>query len=133
MGYAVGDQLPSLRPPTVDRLRIAYMAVAMRDPNLVHVEDAHAQRCGLPGAIAHGTFVIAYLGGLISRLAGTDAVRQFSVELTAPVFPGDEIEASGSVTAVDGDLVTAALQATRVDGTTVGRGEATFRQVTAQS
>lgn len=134
MTYAVGDRLPPLSPPAVDRMRIAYMAVAMRDPNLVHVDDAYAARCGLPGVIAHGTFVMAYLGLVVSRAAGVSAVRNLRVDLTAPVFPGDAITAEATVTAVtsggDGQLVTTALVAVRADGTKVGRGEATFYQVT---
>lgn len=126
MTYTVGQTLPPLEPPEVDRLRIAYMAVAMRDPNLVHVEDDYARRCGLPGVIAHGTFVVAYLGQVVSRAAGVDAVRRVRADLTAPVFPGDRITAEATVTAVDGPLVTVALSAVRTDGTQVGRGEASF-------
>ncbi|MDT7615317.1 MAG: hypothetical protein QOF00_2764 [Pseudonocardiales bacterium] len=128
MAYVVGDRLPDLTLPAVDRLRIAYMSVAMRDPNPVHVEDDYAKRCGLPGVIAHGTFVAAYLGAVVSRAVGVSAVQRLRTELTSPVFPGDEITASATVTEVDGALVTVALQATRADNTTVGRGEATFRQ-----
>jgi acyl dehydratase len=132
MSYAAGDRLPPLSPPPVDRMRLAYMAVAMRDPNLVHIDDDYAERCGLPGVIAHGTFVVAYLGLVVSRAAGAGAVRRLRVELTAPVFPGDTVSAEGTVTGVvpheDGQLVTATLTARRADGSTVGRGEATFYQ-----
>lgn len=131
MTYAVGDTLPRLEPPAIDRLRIAYMAVAMRDPNPVHVEDEYARRCGLPGVIAHGTFVVSYLGLAVTRAVGSAAVRRLRADLTAPVFPGDEITAEATVTAVlpdgDGTLVTVALSAVRADGAQVGRGEATFR------
>ena len=131
MRYVVGATLPPLEPPEVDRMRIAYMTVAMRDPNPVHIEDDYAQRCGLPGVIAHGTFVVAYLGLAVSRLVGVDAVRRVRADLTQPVFPGDKITTEATVTEVvpeaDGAVVTVALSAVRDDGTQVGRGEAVFR------
>jgi acyl dehydratase len=118
-------------------MRIAYMAVSMRDPNPVHVEDEYAARCGLPGVIAHGTFVTSYLGLTVSRCVGVGAVRRLRVELTAPVVPGDLLSTAAVVVAVDpvgegekpgAELVTLELTAARADGVTVGRGTATFVQ-----
>ena len=137
MRYRVGDRLPAPVIPVVDRMRIAYMAVSMRDPNPVHIEDEYAARCGLPGVIAHGTFVTSYLGLTVSRAVGVDAVRRLRVDLTAPVVPGDTLSTEAVVVAVDpagegeepgAELVTVELTATRADGATVGRGTATFVQ-----
>ena len=137
MRYRVGDRLPQPVIPTVDRMRIAYMAVSMRDPNPVHVDDEYATRCGLPGVIAHGTFVASYLGLTVSRAVGVGAVRRLKVDLTAPVFPGDRLSTEAVVVAVEptaenaesgAELVTVELTATRGDGGTVGRGTATFVQ-----
>jgi acyl dehydratase len=128
----VGDRLPELTAPPVDRLRLAYMAVAMRDPNLVHVDDDYARHCGLPGVIAHGTFVVSYLGIAVSRSVGVTALSHLRVDLTAPVFPGDAVRAEAAVTEVtqsgEGELVTVRLSATKQDGSVVGRGTATFVQ-----
>jgi|tagenome__1003787_1003787.scaffolds.fasta_scaffold20916437_3 acyl dehydratase len=137
MGYGVGDRLPVPAIPAVDRMRIAYMAVSMRDPNPVHVEDEYAVACGLPGVIAHGTFVTAYLGLTVSRAVGVAAVRRLRVDLTAPVAPGDRLSTEAVVVAVrpageaadaGSELVTVELTATRADGVPVGRGTATFVQ-----
>lgn len=135
MRLRVGDELPEVLSPAIDRLRIAYMAVAMRDPNLVHVEDDFAVRSGLPGVIAHGTFVLAYAGAAVGRALGVDAIRRLKVDLTAPVFPGDILTTKGRATAVEredgGDLVTLALTVEREDGVAVGRGSATVFQATS--
>ena len=137
MRYRVGDHLPAPAIPTVDRMRIAYMAVSMRDPNPVHIQDEYAARCGLPGVIAHGTFVTAYLGLTVSRAAGVAGVRRLRVDLTAPVVPGDSLSTEAVVVAVEPageggepgtELVTVELTATRADGSTVGRGTAAFVQ-----
>ena len=132
MALRIGDQLPEVVTPPIDRLRIAYMAVSMRDPNLVHVEDAHAARSGLPSVIAHGTFVTSYAGAAVSRAVGVDAIRRIRVDVTAPVFPGDVLTTAAVVTKIDpapgGGNVTIDLTVTNQDGMQVGRGTAVVHQ-----
>jgi acyl dehydratase len=131
----IGDELPEIVTPPVDRLRIAYMTVAMRDPNLVHVEDAYAAKSGLPSVIAHGTFVTSYAGAAVSRAVGVDAVRRIRVDVTAPVFPGDVLRTHavviGSEPAPEGQLLTVDLTVTNQDGVRVGRGTAAVEQPAA--
>ena len=133
MPLRIGDELPEVVTPPIDRLRIAYMAVSMRDPNLVHVEDEYAAKSGLPSVIAHGTFVTSYAGAAVSRAVGVDAIRQIRVDVTAPVFPGDVLRTAAVVTdsepAPDGDRVTIDIAVTNQDGLRVGRGTAVVAQV----
>jgi acyl dehydratase len=130
MTYQVGDTIPEIVTPLVDRLRIAYMTVAMRDPNLVHVEPDYAAKAGLPSVIAHGTFVVSYLGAAVARAAGVDALTRLKVDLVAPIFPGETLRTE--VTVVDvrprdgGSVVSVALSATTTDGKPVARGRAEF-------
>lgn len=118
----VGTDLEVDQPPVIDRMRIAYMVVAMRDPNPVHVEEAAAAEAGLPGTIAHGTFVLSYLGAAVSRLVGVAALRTLDVKLTAPVFVGEQLQLTATVTAADGARRTFAVQAANPSGATVARG-----------
>src|SRR4051794_34263357 len=104
--------------PALDRMRLAYMTVAMRDPNPVHLEDEAARRAGLPSHIAHGTFAVAYLAATVSRLAGIDRLRELDVRLVAPVRGGERLQTSGGVEGVD----TVAVVAATSDGTVVARG-----------
>jgi acyl dehydratase len=131
----IGDELPEVLTPPIDRLRIAYMAVSMRDPNLVHVEDSYAAKSGLPSVIAHGTFVTSYAGAAISRAVGVDAVRRIRVDVTAPVFPGDVLRThavvTGSEPAPGGRLLTIDVTVTNQDGAHVGRGTASVEQPAA--
>jgi acyl dehydratase len=137
MSLQVGDTLPDVVTPPVNRLRIAYMAVAMRDPNLVHVEDEYAAKSGLPSVIAHGTFVVSYAGAAVSRAVGVDAVRRLKVDVAAPVFPGDVLRTKAVVTGAEanpdgGELLTLDLLVLREgDGATVGRGSAVVVQPAA--
>jgi acyl dehydratase len=127
-----GDRLPPLELEPLNRLQIAYMTVAMRDPNPVHVDDAFAREAGLPGAIAHGTFAVSYLGVAVSRHVGIDALRRLRVDLTGPVFPGDRLTTEVSIDDVEdtgtGWVAHARLCATNQQGTVVARGQASWAQ-----
>jgi len=127
---SIGDELPSIRTPPMDRMRLAYMAVAMRDPNPVHLDDDFAQGIGLPGVIAHGTFAVSYVGAAISRHVGVDRIRTFNVELTAPVFIGDELTTqvtTGMVHSMgDETILEGVLSVRNQDGTLVARGSASW-------
>lgn len=122
-----GAELEALTSPPVTRMSIAYMAVAMRDPNPVHVEDSVAEATGLPQVVAHGTFPLGYAGALLTRNLGFDAVKRLSVDIVAPIFPGDELRAQARVTATDDGEGEADLELTvhNGEGTLVARGTAT--------
>ena len=77
----------------VSRLKIAYMAISIEDPNPIHVEDEIALRAGFPGAIAHGTFPIGALGAAVAASCGPGRLRRLEVRLIAPVYPGSEVVA----------------------------------------
>ena len=115
-----------LTTPEVTRLRIAYMTVAMKDPNLVHMEDEYARLSGLPQVIAHGTFALSYVGAAVTRAVGIHNVKQMKVELTAPVFPGDVLTVTLVETENGNDSTTGKLAAHNQSGTQVARGVATW-------
>ena len=81
----------------VDRLAIAWMAVALEDPNLIHVEDRVAQEAGFPTVIAHGTFPIGAIGAMLAQWAGEENVLELDIRLVAPTFPGNSIVGEGSI------------------------------------
>jgi acyl dehydratase len=130
MSYQIGDELPEIVTPVIDRMRLAYMTVSMRDPNPVHLEDGYAALAGLPSVIAHGTFAVSYLAFAVTRAAGVDALTRLAINLVGPVFPGDVLRIEATVTDVEArgpaSLVSAELSATRADGTCVARGQASF-------
>lgn len=113
---------PLLVTPKISRLQLAYMTVAMRDPNLVHMEDEYAKLSGLPQVIAHGTFAVSYVGAAVSKVVGVDNVKRLKVELTAPVFPGDTITIDLVDVEENGDSTSATLTAVNQSGVQVARG-----------
>ena len=128
--FREGDELPPVVSPPIRRLEIAYMTVAMRDPNPVHLDDEVGRAAGLPSAIAHGTFPLACLGNVITRHAGIAALQQLEVEILGPTFPGDRLECRGVVGDVEStahnDVVTVDLTATNDSGALIARGRARF-------
>jgi len=107
---AVGTEIPSFE-SAVDRMKIAWMAVAMEDPNPIHVEDEIARRSGYPSVIAHGTFPVGAIGAMLGRWGGAGSVRKLDVRLTAPTFPGDVVRATGRVVAAEAGAVTIEVEA----------------------
>lgn len=116
--------LPVPELPTIDPMRVAYMTVAMRDPNPVHVDTSAAAEAGFPGTIAHGTFVLSYLGAALTRHYGTGALRTLDVKLTAPVFVGEQLVISATTDGDDGSLRNVQLTAINPDGRVVAKGRA---------
>jgi acyl dehydratase len=102
----------------VDRMAIAWMAVALEDPNPIHVEDEVARAAGFPSVIAHGTFPIGAIGALLTRQRGAGAVRSLDVRLVAPTYPGETVTAVAGPG--DGELDVSAHAGDRV----VARGRA---------
>ena len=115
--------MPDLVGPWIDRLAIAYMGVAMRDPNRVHFEDSVAKQAGFSSVIAHGTFAIGYAGAAVTRRFGADAIRQLSLSLRAPARPGDRLEVV--LEALKGGSV--GIEVHDQHGRCIARGTATVR------
>lgn len=120
MAWKVGSEITS-HELHVNRLDIAWMAVALQDPNLIHVEDAVARSSGLPQVVAHGTFPVGLIGTMLGGLGGT--VRRLSVRLTAPTYPGDVVRARGKIVAAEEGRLTVEVEASAGDRT-VARGTA---------
>jgi acyl dehydratase len=95
----VGDQLPQLVQPPLDRVRIAMYAGASGDFNPIHLDDEQARANRLPGVIAHGMLPMAFLAQLLTGWAPRQALQSLSTRFTAMAFPGDVLTCRGVVTA----------------------------------
>ena len=95
----VGEAIPELVSPPLDRVQIAMYAGASGDFNPIHIDDDQARRTGLPGIIAHGMLPMALLGRLLTGWVPQRAIRDYSVRFTAMAFPGDSITRRGVVKA----------------------------------
>lgn len=115
-GVEVGTELPPL---TVHftRTDLVRYAGASGDFNPIHHSDFFAAQVGLPGVIAHGLLTMGAALRVVTAWAGDPArVRSYFVRFTKPVVVPDDaagatVVFSGTVSAVDGTLVTVTLEA----------------------
>jgi acyl dehydratase len=83
----VGDELPPLVKPPVDRTQVARYAGASGDYNPLHVDEHLARNAGFPSILAHG--MVDWLRG--ARL------RRYAARFVKIVWPGDVITCRGRV------------------------------------
>jgi len=112
----VGTVLPGLV-VRFTRERLVRYAGASTDFNPIHYSDHYATAVGLPGVIAHGMLTMGSALRVVTNWAGgPERVRSYSVRFTKPVVVPDdadgvEVQVNGTVTAVEGSLVTVSIEA----------------------
>ncbi|MSP63920.1 MAG: hypothetical protein EXR72_26970 [Myxococcales bacterium] len=94
----VGDRLPELVKPPIERIQLVKYAGASGDWNRIHVEEGFATAAGYPSVFAHGMLSMAFLGQLLSDWVGGARVRRLAVRFKAITWPGDVITCRGEVT-----------------------------------
>ena len=88
----VGDALPALTLPAVNRTMLAIFAGASGDLNPVHIDIDFARKAGMSDVFAHGMLGMAWLGRLLTQwspqaqLRDGDGRRSAGPSLPAPGF-----------------------------------------------
>jgi 3-hydroxybutyryl-CoA dehydratase len=116
---------------TVDEAAVRAFANLSDDHNPIHLDDAYAARTSFGRRIAHGMLA----GTFISAVLGNDLPGPGSIYLgqtlrfVAPVYIGDVLAVTVTVSAVRADKRIITLQTTcaKQDGTLVVTGEATIK------
>ena len=93
----VGDALPSLGLPPVDRRTLALFAGASGDHHPIHIDLDYARRAGMPDVFAHGMLGMAWLGRLLSGWAPQSRLRRFDVRFQGITHLGNAICCTGRV------------------------------------
>lgn len=95
----VGDRLPSLSLPPINRKTLALYAGASADHNPMHIDLDAAKAAGWPDVFAHGMLSAAYLGRLLVAWVPQEQLRNLSVRFSsitqlhdAPVCTGEIVE-----------------------------------------
>jgi len=115
-GVEVGTALPSLT-MRFTRKRLVRYAGASTDFNPIHYSEYFAARINLPGVIAHGMLTMGTALRVVTNWVGDPSrVISYAVRFTRPVVVPDdadgvEVEFSGSVSAINGSLVTVNIDA----------------------
>jgi acyl dehydratase len=98
---AVGDALPQLDIPLTRTLIVA-TAIASRDYQDVHHDPGLAVERGSKDIFMNILTTNGFVGRFITDWAGPDAVlRNVSIRLGAPNYPGDTMVMTGEVTSKD--------------------------------
>ena len=93
----VGDTLPPLTLPPVNRTTLALFAGASNDHNPIHIDIDYARRARMPDVFAHGMLSMAWLGRLLTQWADQRKLREFGVRFVGITHLGHEITCSGKV------------------------------------
>lgn len=93
----VGDELPSLQLPPVDRTTLALFAGASGDHNPIHIDVDFARRAGMPDVFAQGMLGMAWLGRLLTGWAPQAQLRRFDVRFQGITHLGNAVRCNGRV------------------------------------
>jgi len=93
----VGDDLPPLTKPAVDRVQVVRYAAASGDFNRLHLDEPYAHQVGFPGLFAQGMLPMAFVGQLLTAWLRRGHVRKLSARFIKIVWPGDELTCHGRI------------------------------------
>jgi len=131
-GVKMGDELPPLVKPPVDRLQIARYVGAAADWNPLYIDEPHARASGFPSTFAPGTIGMGFLAELATDWTRGARLKRIQSRLVKFVWPGDVLTARGRVVErrfEPGDAYTIDLElwAENQRGELVTRGLATYQ------
>jgi acyl dehydratase len=125
----VGDDLPPLTKPAIDRVQIVRYAASSGDFNRLHLDEPYAHAVGFPGLFAPGMLAMAFVGQLLSAWLRRGHVRKLSARFIKIVWPNDELTCHGRIAELrkDGGACYADVElwAENQKGELVLRGQAT--------
>ena len=93
----VGDDLPPLTKPAIDRVQIVRYAAAAGDFNRLHLDEPYAHQLGFPGLFAPGMLPMAFVGQLLTSWLRRGHVRKLSARFIKIVWPQDELTCRGRI------------------------------------
>ena len=105
----VDDELPTLEVPLTRTLIVAG-AIASRDFQIVHHDPYAAIERGSQDIIMNILTTNGFVGRFVTDWAGPAArLRSVKLRLGAPNYPGDTMQMTGRVTALEGAVATVAV------------------------
>ncbi|MBH3430333.1 MaoC family dehydratase [Pseudomonas alkylphenolica] len=93
----VGESLPPLALPAINRTTLALFAGASGDHNAIHIDTDYARKAGMPDVFAHGMLSMAYLGRLLTQWVDQRQLREFGVRFLGITHLGHQITCTGVV------------------------------------
>lgn len=113
MTVRAGDAGPAREIGPITQTDVVRFAGAGGDFNPLHHDPAFAAAAGFPGVISIGQLQAGLLAAWLSDWLGVENLREFEVRFRAPVFLGDVLRLTGEAAAVEGNVASIELRATR--------------------
>ena len=128
----VGDTHSARLVEDLKRTQIVQYAGASGDYNPLHTDEVYTtQAAGYPSVFAHGMLTMGLTGKMLTNYVGDGRLTKFGVRFTNQVWPGDDLDAKSTVTAIREEggkhFVDLTLSTTNQDGKEVASGSATAR------
>ncbi|AKU91067.1 MaoC/PaaZ C-terminal domain-containing protein [Vulgatibacter incomptus] len=93
----IGEELPPLLKPAIDRVAIARYAGATDDYNPFYVDEDFAKRSGFPSVCAPGMMAMGFLGELAADWVRPGPVKRISARFVKIIWPGDSLVCRGRI------------------------------------
>lgn len=111
------EDLPSAVSPTVDRMMLARLSVALDNPDPLHLDDDVARAAGFDAVVGQGSAVVGMLHEPWRRAKGLAAPVVLRSQQVRPYGIGDRLVADGQMVAADAGRA----QVRDQDGELIGR------------
>lgn len=128
----IGDTHSEQVATNLSRTQIVQYAGASGDYMPLHTDEVYAREiAGYPGVFAHGMLSMGATGVMLTNWVGDGRLTEYSARFTRQVWPGDDLTATATVTAIDSIegqyFVQLDITTVNQNGETVIDGKATAR------
>ena len=124
----VGDTYTERLVEDLKRTQVVMYAGASGDYNPVHTDELFTTKvAGYPGVFAHGMLTMGMTGMILTNYVGDGRLTEFGVRFTNQVFPGDTLDSTATVTAINEGLVDIEVSTINQEGVEVAKGSAQAR------
>ncbi len=124
----VGDTYTVRLVEDLKRTQLVQYAGASGDYNPLHTDEVFTTRvAGYPSVFAHGMLTMGMTGRMLTDYVGDARLTRYGVRFTSQVWPGDTLDATATVKAVNGDRVELDVKTVNQDGVEVLSGYAEAR------
>jgi acyl dehydratase len=125
---AVGDTQSARLVEDLKRTQIVQYAGSSGDYNPLHTDEVFTTKvAGYPSVFAHGMLTMGMTGKMLTDYVGDGRLTKYGVRFTNQVWPGDTLDSTATVKAINGDLVELDVITKNQDGLTVVSGYAEAR------
>jgi len=124
----VGDTYTERLVEDLKRTQVVMYAGASGDYNPVHTDELFTTKvAGYPGVFVHGMLTMGMTGMMLTNYVGDGRLTEFGVRFTNQVFPGDTLDSTATVTAINEGLVDIEVSTINQEGVEVAKGSAQAR------